>query len=390
MRHPIQGHERAPVSWMRLLPVLPLALLAAACDEGATTAKPAPDPKVEVAEATQAKIPLTKEFVGTTAAVKLVEVRAKVQGYLHERPFTEGADVKAGDVLFVIDQRPFQAEVDRITAELEQNKAQLTFAQQQLERYKKLSDDSFASVQKFESVQSDALTAQGEVAASQAELRSAELDLEYSSITAPIDGRISNTLVNVGNLISEADTLMTTLVQLDPIYIYFSPSEAAYQEMAPYLTKSPLKVSLGLATGVNHPYEGRIDFVDNHVDAATGTIKMRAVIPNPDKTQRPGQYVDVTVLLTDDHDAVLVPAPAVAEDEAGHYLFVVDKDNKAERRSVRVGALYKDRYIVNDGVKPGDRVIVKGIQKVHGGKPVDVVTPDAPAAKSSDQAANSG
>ena len=352
--------------------LLSISLFLAACDDGKPIAKLAPKHKVEVAEAAAAQIPLTREFVGTTAAVKLVEIRAKVQGYLQERTFTEGSDVKKGDVLFVIDQRPFQANVERYKADLEQNQAKLTFARQQLVRYKKLAQDNFASVQKFESMQSKELQAAGEVAASKAALKNAKLALQFTTIYAPIDGRISNTQVNIGNLVSAEDTLLTTLVQLDPIYVYFSPSEAMYQDIAPYQAKGPLKVSMVLGSGATYPHGGTVDFVDNRVDSSTGTIKMRAVIPNPDKTQRPGQYVKVKVILTEDHDAILVPAQAVAEDEAGHFLFVVSKDGKVERRTVKLGPVHKDCYTVVDGVVPGDKVVIKGQQKIHGGEQVEV------------------
>lgn len=358
---------RKPV---RILLFIPLLLTA--CDDGKPKAKLAPKQKVEVADAAAVQVPLTKQFVGTTAAIKFVEIRAKVRGYLQERPFTEGTEVKKGDILFVIDQRPFQANVEKYKAELEQKQAKLTFAQQQLVRYKKLEQDSFASVQKYESMQSNALQAAGEVAASQAELKRAELALQYTTIFAPIDGRISNTQVNIGNLVSSEDTLLTTLVQLDPIYVYFSPSEAVYQDIATYKAKGSLKVSIVLGSGVTYPHEGTVDFVDNRVETNTGTIKMRAVIPNPDKTQRPGQYVKVNLILTEHHDAILVPAQAVAEDEAGHYLFVVDKDDKLERRNVKLGRAHKDRYVIDDGVKEGEQVVVKGLQKVHGGQHVEV------------------
>lgn len=359
--------RRWPV-WV-LLCVPPLLT---ACEDGKPKAAQAPMRKVEVAEAAAARIPLTREFVGTTAAIKLVEIRSKVKGYLEERRFTEGTDVKKGDVLFVIDQRPFLAEVEKTQADLEQYRAKLTFAEQQLERYKKLAAGSVASVQKYESVKSDALQATGEVAASQAALKNAQLDLEYTTITAPIDGRISDTQVNIGNLVSAEDTLLTTLVQLDPIYVYFSPSEAAYQDMAPYQAKRPLKVSMLLASGAAYPHQGTVDFVDNRVDTRTGTIKMRAVLPNPDKTQRPGQYVKVRVTLTEDHEAILVPAQSVAEDEAGHYLFVVDKDGKVERRKVKLGPTHAHHYVIDDGVKAGEQVVVRGLQKIHGGQRVEV------------------
>jgi len=352
--------------------LLPIPILLTACDESKPTAAKAPPPKVEVAEAAAAKVPIIREFVGTTAAIKLVEIRARVQGYLDERPFTEGADVSKGEVLFVIDQRPFQAEIQKATAELEQDQAEFTFAQEQADRYKTLYSDNVTSTQNYETVQRQALEAAGAVKASQAALTNAKLDLEYTTITAPIDGRISNTQVSVGNLVSAENTLLTTLVQLDPIYAYFNPGEAVYDEIAAYQAKGPLKVSMILANGAVHDHQGTIDFVDNQVDANTGTIKMRAVVPNPEKTQRPGQYVKVQVTLGEDSDAIVVPAPAVAADEAGHYVFVIDKGDKVERRNVKLGTAFKDQYVIDDGVKAGERVVVKGLQKVRAGEQVEV------------------
>ena len=356
-----------------ILAALCIPLILAACDDSKTASEQSSKQKVQVAEAVAAEIPLTQEFVGNTAAVKLVEIRAKVQGYLVDRPFTEGADVKKGDVLFVIDQRPFQAEVDKNKADLEQNQGRLTFANEQLKRYETLKDEGTASVQKYESTRAEAIEAAGEVAASQAALKTAQLNLDYSTITAPIDGRVSNTLVNIGNLVSAENTLLTTLVQLDPIYVYFSPSEAMYQKMAPFEAQGPLKVSMVLSSGAGFAHQGAVDFVDNRVDPNTGTIKMRAVIPNPDKTQRPGQFVTAKVTLADNHKVVLVPAKAVAQDEGGHYAYVVDKDDKVERRSVKIGPEYKESYVVEEGIQPGERLVAVGLQKVHAGAKVEVV-----------------
>ncbi|ODR94009.1 hypothetical protein AUC70_10505 [Methyloceanibacter stevinii] len=356
-----------------------LPLLLAGCDGGNAKLDQASKQQVEVASAASAEIPLVEEFVGQTAAVKLVDVRAKVQGYLTERPFTEGADVKKGDVLFVIDQRPFQAEVDQNKAELEQNQGRLDFAKEQLTRYEKLKDEGTASVQKYESTRAEAIEAAGELAASQAALQNAKLNLDYATVTAPIDGRVSNTLVNIGNLVSAEETLLTTLVQLDPIYVYFSPSEEDYQKMVPFQAKGPLKVSMVLTSGTEFPYQGAVDFVDNQVDPNTGTIKMRAVIPNPDKTQRPGQFVTAKVTLADKHQVLLIPAKAVAQDEGGHYVYVVGKDDKVNRQSVTIGPEYESSYVIEKGVKPGDRVVITGLQKVHAGAQVEIVTPGTKA-----------
>ena len=363
--------KQGPV-WLALC----LPLLLAGCDANSTQTQQASKQKVEVAMAVSTEIPLVKEFVGQTAAVKLVDVRAKVQGYLTERPFTEGADVKKDDVLFVIDQRPFQAAVDQNKADLEQNQGRLDFAQEQLKRYETLKDEGTASVQKYESTRAEAIEAAGALAASQAALQNAKLNLDYATITAPIDGRVSNTLVNVGNLVSAENTLLTTLVQLDPIYVYFSPSERDYQEMVPFQEKGPLKVSMILSSGELFPKQGVVDFVDNRVDPNTGTLKMRAVIPNPDKTQRPGQFVTAKVTLADQHKVVMIPAKAVAQDEGGHYVYLVDKDSKVNRQDVGIGAEYEQNYVIEKGIKPGDRVVVSGLQKVKAGTRVDVVIPE--------------
>jgi multidrug efflux system membrane fusion protein len=226
-------------------------------------------------------------------------------------------------------------------------------------------------------VQSLELAAVGKVKASEAAVKNAQLELDYTTITAPIDGRIGHALVNVGNLVSEEVTLLTTLVQLDPIYVYFSPSNAEYQEIQSYQAKGQLKFTMILAGGEAYPHQGELDFVDNQVDVKTGTIKMRAVFANPEKTERPGQYVKVQIRLGENSDAILVPAPAIGEDEAGHYLFVVAKDNKAERRRIKLGAAFQDQYVIEDGLEVGEKVIVKGLQKVHGGQVVNAQSADS-------------
>ena len=365
-----QGTARYAV-WSLLLA---FAALTACKHEAEKAQKPAPPPSVSVAEATAAAVPLVRQFIGNTAAVKMVKIRAKVEGYLDQRSFTEGTEVKSGDVLFVIDQRPFQAALDEANANLEQNKAALKFAQEQVTRYKKLAAENAASVQRYESAQSEELEAAGAVKSNEASVRTAQLNLDYATITAPFDGRIGDALVHVGDLVSAEDTLLTTLVQLDPIYVYFSPSDADYQEIQAYQAKGPLKVEMILAGDRVYPQDGKIDFVANQVDVATGTIKMRAVFANPDKSLRPGQYVQVRITLGENADSVLVPASAVSEDEAGHFVFVVDKDDKAARRDVKLGPAYKDQYVVAEGLKAGERVVTEGVQKVRGGEAVAVAS----------------
>jgi RND family efflux transporter MFP subunit len=354
-----------------VFPLLLLSVGLTACkDQKGQTQKPAPPPSVVAVEATTASVPVVRQFIGTTAAVNEVGIRARVEGYLEQRPFTEGTAVKKGDVLFVIDQRPFQAALNEAKADLEQSKAALKFAQEQKTRYKKLAAENAASVQRYESAQSEELEAAGAVKSGEAAVQTAQLNLEYATITAPIDGRIGDALVHVGNLVSADSTLLTTLVQLDPIYVYFSPSDDDYQEIARYRAKGPLKVEMILAGDRIYKEPGQIDFVANRVDANTGTIKMRAVFPNPDEAQRPGQYVQVRLTLGEAPNSILVPASAVREDEAGRFVYIVGKDDKAERRGVELGPLYQGSYVVDDGVKAGERVVSEGTQKVRGGQTV--------------------
>ena len=325
-----------------------------------------------MAPATQETVPLLHHYVGTTAAVKSVDLRAKVEGYLEQRPFTEGSDVAQGDVLFVIDQRPFQAELDRSQAEANQNKADLEFAEKEVKRYEPLVPQGAASKEQLDSVQSQAKAAQAALKASEAAIRNAQLALGYTTITAPIDGRIGRTLVNVGNLVTPGETLLANLVQLDPIYVYFSPSETDFLTLESYRKRGKLGLSIDLADGSRYGQSGNIDFVDNTVDPTTGTIKLRAVFANPDKALRPGQYVELQVKLTERSNTVVVPAPAVAQDQAGFHVFVVSKDGKAEQRPVTIGDLYEGKRVIDKGLKAGEQVIVKGLQKVRDGAPVTV------------------
>ena len=360
---------------------LALTLLLAACDQPASQAKSAPVPSVVVSEAVSRTVPVSREFVGNTEAVKSVEVRANVEGYLVERRFTEGAMVKKGDVLFVIDRRPYEATLSKRQAELQQSQASLKFARQQVARYRPLAARSDVSRQRLEELESEAANAEAAVKAGEAAVTSAELDLNYATITAPIDGQVGETLVNVGNLISAADTELTSLVQLDPIYAYINPSEAHFKELEAYRAKGSQRYQMLLSDGSLYPQDGSLDFVANEVDPRTSTIRVRVVFPNPDRSERPGQFVRVRVTLGEKANAVLVPAPAIGEGQVGHYVYLVGKDDVVEQRRITLGPAYKDLYVVEKGLAPGDRVVVRGLQKVRGGQKVKIETAAAPKAK---------
>lgn len=372
------GASRRGGSITAVLAVAP-ALLLAACDQPASQAKSAPVPTVEVSEAVSRTVPVYREFVGNTEAVKSVEVRANVEGYLVERRFTEGAAVKKGDVLFVIDRRPFEAALSKSKAELQQSEASLKFARQQVARYRPLAQKSDVSRQRLEELESEAAAAEAAVKADEAAVKSAQLDLDYATIAAPIDGQVGETLVNVGNLISAADTELTELVQLDPIYAYINPSEAQFREIEAYRARGPQRYRMLLSDGTVYPHDGKLDFVANEVDARTGTLRVRIVFPNPDRSERPGQFVRVRVTLGEKTNAILVPAPAVGEGQVGHYVYLVGRNDVVEQRRITLGPAVDDHYVVEKGLSSGDRVVVQGLQKVRGGQKVKIETAARPA-----------
>lgn len=357
--------------WLALGLILPALLLQACEDDKSKSQAKAPAPvKVGVATVTEQTVPLVREFVGNTEAVKTVDVRSKVQGYLAERKFTEGSLVAQGDVLFIVDQRPFEADLEKYKAELAQNQASLNFALKEVQRYEPLYKTGDISQKKMQEIQEQANAAQAAVDASKAEVRSAELNLEYSIIVAPIDGRIGQALIDLGNLVTVGNMVLTTIVQISPIYVYFSPSESQFLEIEKYQAQGPVSVTMTLADGKLFDETGTLDFVNNVVDQATGTIKLRAVFPNAQETQRPGEYARVHVQLAERPNTTVMPAKAVGEDEAGHFVLVVGSNDKVEKRSVKLGSTYKDMRVVESGLKAGEKVIVEGLQKASNGETV--------------------
>jgi multidrug efflux pump subunit AcrA (membrane-fusion protein) len=355
-----------------------------------------PPPVVTVAAVTQQAIPVYLDYVGTTAAVRSVDIRARVEGFLQKRAFTEGADVKQGDLLFGIDPSPFQAALEqaqaqlagdeaaleRAQAQLVRDKASLAFAREQVERYRSLAAQEFVTREAFDNYRSQADQAAAAVAADNAAINQAmaaikadraaitqaRLNLSYCTIHAPMDGRIGRTLVHVGNLVGGMqDTVLATVIQLDPVHVYFSASERDLPQIMKHQQQGAIAVTVVLSDQSPHPHQGKVDFFDNTVDATTATRKMRATIPNPEKTLLPGQYARVRLLLTQKSDALLVPAQAVGDDQGGQYVLIVGQDNKVEKRSIVAGATYRGMRVVEKGVQAGDRAIIEGLQKVQSG-----------------------
>ncbi len=354
--------------WTRaaVLVCIPLILLAGGCKKKEQVGPPPQPPLVTVAPVVLKTVPVHINYVGTVSAIKTVDIRARVEGFLMKRLYREGADVKKGKLVYVIEREPYQAEVARITAQLAKDKASLAFAEEQVKRYEPLVEQDFVTREKFDEYNTRAKEAAAAVEADKAQLEQAKINLSYCTMYSPINGRIGRTFVNVGNLVGAGeDTKLATIVQLDPIYVYFSPSDEDLRVILKYRQEKAQPVDVVLSDGSVHPHQGRVDFIDNVVDPKANTVAMRAVVPNPEKTLLPGVYVQVRLFLADFPDTPLIPEEAVAEDQGGSYVYVVGTDNRVHLRRVKTPYTYKGQKIVLEGLKAGEKVIVEGIQLVR-------------------------
>jgi RND family efflux transporter MFP subunit len=301
-----------------------------------------------------------------------------VSGYISSVNFTDGSEVKKGDVLFVIDPRPYVAERDRARAQLAQARSQLVLAKSERERATKLLGQHAISQEELDTRIAGNEEAQANVEAAQAALDAAALNLEFTRVTAPISGRISRALVTSGNFVANGQTLLTTLVSLDPIYVTFDGDEQAYLKLtkrareassgAAGATRNPVRV--GLADENGYPHEGAIVFVDNALDPATGTIRNRALLDNHERLFTPGLFARIRLLGGAQHDAVLVNDSAVGTDQTVRYVLVVGAGNKVEYRPVQLGPVIDGLRVVQSGLAAGETIVVNGLQRVRPGAQV--------------------
>jgi len=352
---------------------------------------PQPPPlPVSVSEVREAKIPVYLEHVGTTEAVSTVEVRARVAGILEQVLFKEGADVEQGALLFVIEQKPYQTRVAQAKAQLERVQAADLRTQADWERTAQLAKKDVASKSDLDHARAARDEAVAEVGAARAALEQAELDLGYTEIRAPISGRVGKLFKDQGNLVGSGEqTVLATIVQLDPIYIYWSPSERTRLEVlrlrkeGVYGPRDDIQVHAMLADGSEHPYLGKIDFVDNTIDPTTGALRVRAVFPNPEKQILPGQYANLRVLVGKDVPALLVPARAVIEEQGGSSVFVVAADEVVQPRAVVAAGTYGQDRVIEKGLQVGEKVAIDNLGKLRAGMKVAIkVAEAAPAPQS--------
>ena len=336
-------------------------------------------PKVTVTEPEQRAVLEYEELPGRVAAIDHVVVKARVTGYLNKVHFQEGAEVREGDLLYTIDPREYQAAFASAEAALQQSQAETAQAHSDYQRSMQLSTQKVIAAQETEKQGTVALAAEAGTRSAQARLAKAKLDLEYTEIRTPISGKISRTSVTEGNLVANGDTL-TTIVSQDPVYVYFDAPErvvlrwdkAVGDEARRGLT-ARARAFVGLLNEEGFPREGTVDFSDNEVSAGTGTLKMRAVVPNDDRRLRIGMFARVRLTLDQPRPTLLVPERAVGVDQGQRFTYVVNGDNKVEYRKVLIGQVYDGKLAILEGLQPDDRVITEGLQLL---RPGQVVQPE--------------
>ena len=372
-----------------LLAILCSPCLFVACEQQNRYVEP-PPPKVTVAEPLQQTVINYLEFTGNTQAIEQVDVRARVAGFLQSKHFTPGTVVQEGDLLFVIDPREYQAEVKAAQAELGSAEAQLKRADIELGRAKRLYKQKAGSEAEVVKWQGESEIAKAAVTRAKAKLDRARLELSYTKVTAPLAGRISRNLVDVGNLVGDGEaTLLTRITKYDPMHVYFNLNErdllmvmAMYRQRVADKGLDPqtepgaeaeIPLYLGLANEEGYPHEGIADFAESSVDPETGTLELRGVFPNPGRTPVlvPGLFARIQMPIDKQEDALLVSERAIGADQGGRYLLVVNKENVVEKRPIRLGRLADGLRVISEGLQPGELVIVNGLQRARpGGKVV--------------------
>jgi multidrug efflux system membrane fusion protein len=349
-------------STLSLAAGIALALVLAGCAGNAAEPHMPPAPEVSVAAVVAKPVRGSDEFTGRVVAVETVELRPRVSGYVERVAFAEGQEVKAGDVLFVIDDRRYRADYDKAVAELARARSEAKLAQTQDARAEALIASRAISRDEYESRKAASSGSDAAVRAAEAAVARAKLDLEYTKVVAPIDGRAGRAIVTAGNLAQADATLLTTVVSLDPVHVYFEGDEQAYLRLAREFGESAVRV--GLSDEEGYPHEGKVDFIDNQVDPRTGTIRARAVLANADRKFTPGLFARVQLEGATARTELLVDEKAVLTDQDRKYVYVLGEKNAAVRKDVVLGAAIDGMRVVDAGLVAGDKVIVNGVQKV--------------------------
>ena len=368
----------------------PLCLPLGGCKHEPPALAATPPPVVMISLPVEREVRDYYEYTGRTAAVEAVDVRARVSGYLVKVNFQEGSVVKKGDLLFQIDPRPFQAVLDEAKGQVAQLEARLARAEADVARYERLLPKGAASQKDLDTAIADRGEARAGIQSARAAVDRAALDLEFTKVTAPISGRIGRYLITEGNLVITDSTLLTTIVSIDPMYAYFDADEGSVLYVRQLIREGKLHsardvavpVLLGLANEAGYPHQGTVNFVDNQVNPQTGTLRLRGVFPNVDKALEPGYFVRVQLLIGQSRRALLVTERAIDTDQGQKILYVVNDKNEVLSHPIRVGALHDGLRVIEEGVHPGERVIVNGLLQVRPGIIVEPKLVDMPVSPS--------
>jgi multidrug efflux system membrane fusion protein len=346
-----------------------LAIPVSGC-KSAADKKPSSPAAVEVAAVTPRPIRLSDEFNGRVASINSVDVRARVTGYVDNVAYREGDSVKRGDLLFVIDPRPYRDALDSAKASLERERAAAAFADIQAKRAQTLNASSAISQEEYQNRDSDLSQSTARVHEAEAAVATAELNLSFTEVRSPVDGRTSRAQLTRGNLAQADQTVLTTVVSQDPVYVYFDCDEQSYLRFQERVHRgsgvssaNPVRVALANETGF--PHVGRVDFLDNQVTPSTGTIRARVVLPNPDHLLAPGLYARVQLESSGAVQALLVDDRAILTDQDQKYVYVVGPGNVAQRKDVVTGSMADGLRLIRTGLSPGDKVIVSGLQQIY-------------------------
>ena len=383
-------------AWLVAGAVLP-ALLCSGCGKSAEGTPSAPPPvSVDIGTPTDKEVTDYRDFTGRLEPVADVEIRARVSGYLKKIEFDptieHGAEVKEGDVLFEIDRRPFEIALKSAEAQLLQAQAKLKTSTAELARTKRLFDQEAATQADLDRDTGARMLSEGSIQAAEAAIAQANLDLEFSKITSPVAGRISRNLVSVGDLITPSTGPLTSVVTVDPVYAYFDMDELTLQRVLAGIRDGKLKgpmdgkipVLLGLGSGTDYPFTGKLDFIENRVNPNTGTIRVRGVFENH-KSERgprplsPGYFARIRLPLGEPHKAVLVPERAIGRDLGQPFVYVVDGENNVAFRRVTLGPLQEGLRVISEGLSAGERIVINGLQRVRAGVKVQEAKSAPPA-----------
>lgn len=352
-----------------------MILLAAGCNRQTPVALP-PPPEVQIITVAPTNVPIFEEWIGTLDGYVNAQIHAQVTGYLLTQNYAEGSEVKKGDLLFQIDPRPFQAALDQANAKLEQDKAQLGKTELDVKRYTPLAKEQAISQEELDNAIQANLAAKAQIKADEAAVETTQLNLGFTKITSPVDGLAGISLAQIGDLVGQSSSVLTTVSTINPIKVYFQISEQSYlnfwrHHAAGSGAETNVELQLVFADGSVYPQKGKFFFADRQVNPNTGTLQIVGLFPNPNSILRPGQYGRVRVQTHTLSNALLVPQRAVTELQGTYQVMVVDETNIVHLRYVKVGEQIGPDWVIENGLNPDDRVVVEGIQKVKADRVVN-------------------